>query len=290
MAPKRNSSSRKRRRDSFLAQDENLLETGYLSDFVVQCESQAWKVHRLILASRCVWFKKALNGRFKESTDGIIEIQNFGPDRVGQILKYIYTGVFPFVSRITPDRFRAPVDLYEVGDYFLLPEIRDHALSRLRKALSQAARILQYRMRLAIPHDATTISESTGDGVDTELCRQFCEIVEYVYGHGILSEVKELREALTGFYLKTELWFVNGQDEAINDLASVPQFAMEIFRARGRAGIDLSGARYPQFCSYCDIDMLSDNTKSPLGKLQLREGLEPDHELMLNACCQSCLD
>lgn len=42
-----------------------LLETGNFADAVIICGQKSWNVHKIIICSRCDWFRKALDGNFE---------------------------------------------------------------------------------------------------------------------------------------------------------------------------------------------------------------------------------
>lgn len=48
--------------------DIDLFESdGYLSDATITCGDRTWNVHKLILGSRCEWFRAAFYGNMKVS-------------------------------------------------------------------------------------------------------------------------------------------------------------------------------------------------------------------------------
>jgi hypothetical protein len=48
--------------DGFDNADVQLFESGNLADSVIVCGTRKWYVHKLILSSRCKWFKAAFYG------------------------------------------------------------------------------------------------------------------------------------------------------------------------------------------------------------------------------------
>lgn len=58
----------------------------------LKCGDKTWNLHKNILCSRSEWFEKALTGKFQEAQTGLVEIQNFGPEAVGWVVRYIYSG------------------------------------------------------------------------------------------------------------------------------------------------------------------------------------------------------
>ncbi|KAL1837793.1 hypothetical protein VTJ49DRAFT_3403 [Mycothermus thermophilus] len=119
----------------FMAADERLLRTGDFSDATLKCGDRTWKLHKNILCSRSVWFEKALAGRFKEASTGVIEIEDVDPDMMDAVVTFIYTGLFDFA------RFRRPgsltnlnvyYDVYTAADYFALTPVTKLVLSTLQ--------------------------------------------------------------------------------------------------------------------------------------------------------------
>lgn len=48
--------------------DIRLFETGNLADATIVCADRTWKVHKVIVSSRCKWFETAFYGKFAVST------------------------------------------------------------------------------------------------------------------------------------------------------------------------------------------------------------------------------
>lgn len=51
--------------------DIRLFETGNLADATIVCGDRTWKVHKVIVSSRCKWFETAFYGKFAVSTSPI---------------------------------------------------------------------------------------------------------------------------------------------------------------------------------------------------------------------------
>lgn len=49
--------------------DTQLFESGNFADATIVCGDRTWKVHKLILSSRCKWFKAAFYGNMAVSTE-----------------------------------------------------------------------------------------------------------------------------------------------------------------------------------------------------------------------------
>lgn len=49
-------------------------------------------MHKLILRSGCVWFDKAFANNWTEAQTGRIHVREHQPERVDDLLKFIYSG------------------------------------------------------------------------------------------------------------------------------------------------------------------------------------------------------
>ncbi|KAK7720246.1 hypothetical protein SLS63_009918 [Diaporthe eres] len=70
--------------------DLELLSSGNFSDVEVVCGNRSWKCHGAILVPRCVWFRKALMGHFKEASTRKVTLVEEDPICVDLVLKYLY--------------------------------------------------------------------------------------------------------------------------------------------------------------------------------------------------------
>ncbi|KAK3690246.1 BTB/POZ protein [Podospora appendiculata] len=115
----------------FLAADADtsrLLDSGLFSDVMVTCGSKTWNLHKNILCTRSVWFKKALTGNFEESKTGRVTIENFEPEAIEWLVRYIYTGICDILAlradAATKTKFVVCYEVYTVADYFAMDSLR----------------------------------------------------------------------------------------------------------------------------------------------------------------------
>ncbi|RYP17050.1 hypothetical protein DL765_004749 [Monosporascus sp. GIB2] len=275
---------------TFVRHDEKLLTSGNLSDVEVRCGDKSWKLHKLILSSRCAWFDKALNGKFMEANTSVVTIENFKPDRVYKMIQFIYTGKLPWSD---PDdiQFLPLIYLYELGDYFMLPELCEIALVQLKANLDVAARLLQltklgnrYRGDNGYWYDygdvAATDEQKT---MAARHCKSFYEAVLYVYTHDILSELEPLRKPLVGFFSKTALYQMDTAAKGMEVLTGAPRFTIEVLMSGGLA-IDLTHVRYPSACCQCK-NSPSSEADCVYEKTRLERA---GNNLYVAAYCNSC--
>ncbi|RYP67180.1 hypothetical protein DL771_007408 [Monosporascus sp. 5C6A] len=261
-----------------------LLTSGNFSDVVVRCGDKSWKLHRLILSSRCAWFDKALNGKFMEASTGVVTIENFEPDKVYPMIQFIYTGKLP-CSDSDDMQFLPLIYLYELGDYFLLPELCEVVLAQLKARLDVAARFLQLT-KLDNGYGRGYVYVNATDEEETKAahhCKSFYEAVLYVYTHDMLAELEPLRKPLVDFFSKTALYHMDAA-KGIEVLTRVPRFAVEILMRGGGLAIDLTHVRYPHSCFQCG-NSPSLQADRFYEKTRLEGG---SNNLYVAAYCQSC--
>ena len=63
-----------------------------LSDIQIKCGDQTFDAHQLVLSARSPVFKTMLQTEMKEKKTGLIEIKDFDPNIIQEVLNYIYTG------------------------------------------------------------------------------------------------------------------------------------------------------------------------------------------------------
>ncbi|RYP72574.1 hypothetical protein DL770_007954 [Monosporascus sp. CRB-9-2] len=291
-------STKSDRLGTFVRHDEKLLTGGNHSDVEVRCGDKSWKLHKLILSSRCAWFDKALNGKFMEASSGVVTIENFKPDRVYPMIQFIYTGKLP-CSGADDMQFLPLIYLYELGDYFLLPELCEVTLVQLKAKLDVAARLLQLT-KLSNAHtrnngyddyvyrsangSRSVIVAPAQETTAAHHCKSFYEAVSYVYTHDILSELEPLRKPMVDFFSKTALYHMDAAAKGIELLTSVPRFTVEILMRGGGLAIDLTQVRYPPSCCKCRNN-LSSQADCLYEKTRLEGG---SNNLYVASYCKSC--
>ncbi|RYP28179.1 hypothetical protein DL767_007327 [Monosporascus sp. MG133] len=278
---------------TFVRHDEKLLTSGDFSDVEVRCGDKSWKLHKLILSSRCAWFDKALNGKFMEASSGVVTIEDFAPDKVYPMIQFIYTGKLPCSD---PDdmQFLPLVSLYELGDYFLLPELCEVVLVQLKAKFDVAARLLQLAKLENVYGRGAGHARGSGYGSDNatseqeakaaHYCKSFYEAVLYVYTHDILSELEPLRKPMVDFFSKTALYHMDATAKGIELLTRIPRFTVEILMNSGGFAIDLTQVRYPSSCRQCGSS-LSSQAARLYEKTRLEGG---SSNLYVASYCKSC--
>ncbi|KAI1335088.1 hypothetical protein F5Y15DRAFT_399529 [Xylariaceae sp. FL0016] len=241
-----------------------LLESGEFADVEVKCGSRSWKLAtstRLELALRVV--QQSAQWRIQEIPD----IGHTSGTNIG-IPGYL-------------------LDLYEMGDYFLMPELCQDSLKRLEKALDLMAGVIQ---RYRTTYD--TSIEPDVDASATTHAKEFQQLLKRVSAHAALSQSAALRQLLVSFVTKTSFYFRGDAVRKSIPPSFTPKLASDILKANP-AGIEMSALRYPRLCAICGNDIFD----KPGGrvkhmsweKLDQLDGFLLQDTYQLRGHCENCV-
>ncbi|CAP65152.1 uncharacterized protein PODANS_5_7230 [Podospora anserina S mat+] len=255
--------------DRFLSSDEKLLETGLFSDVVVKCGDKEWKLHKAILCTRSVWFEKALTGQFEEATSGVITIQDFQPEAVEWVIRYIYTGVCDIATlrgpeKMTMTNFVTCFEVHSVADFFALSPLAKIALDTLTAEFDTKLPAIQLQQESC-----------------KEWLPELCEAIRLVYEDIPISDtaVTSIRKAFVSFihtaryYFMKEPRFTKFLDE------EAPLLSLDLFRAMRATG-DFIAHPLDPYCSFC-------KNKPSRAEKGYYTHIAPE-PLKLTACCSNC--
>ncbi|KAK7946354.1 uncharacterized protein PG986_010675 [Apiospora aurea] len=117
---------------------EEYLKSGHMSDVKVTCGSRTWNLHKIILC-RSPFFEKAFTGDFKEAHQNQMTLHDTEPQDVHGVIFYLYTGIIS--SDLEKDNsIQAYIQMFELGDFFDIKDLRQHAVKRLTIKLADVAR------------------------------------------------------------------------------------------------------------------------------------------------------
>lgn len=84
-------------RQKVLVSLQGSLQTGNYSDLTVTCGQDIYKVHKVIICSRAVFFANAIKFPGKESEDDTIDLPEDEPEIIKLLMQYLYEGEYrPF--------------------------------------------------------------------------------------------------------------------------------------------------------------------------------------------------
>ncbi|KAM6516975.1 hypothetical protein FSOLCH5_007923 [Fusarium solani] len=119
--------------DRFRSSLKSYFNQSILSDLSVTCDGQTFKVHRLILCAHSKYFSKQLNGPWKESSEQVINIQDFDVGVVEAMLHFMYNFDYTNVNGTSSMVFEAQV--YQIADKYGIDSLKEHATKRFGAAL-----------------------------------------------------------------------------------------------------------------------------------------------------------
>ncbi|XP_065205256.1 speckle-type POZ protein B-like [Planococcus citri] len=92
----------------------SVLENPNFADFTISANGKNYHVHKVILASRSTYFAKLFESGMKENQQNRVEITDVNEDIMGEMLKFIYTGVCENLDKLADDLLIA-ADKYDIG-------------------------------------------------------------------------------------------------------------------------------------------------------------------------------
>lgn len=120
--------------EGFLASLKEYYNTDYLSDITVTCEGQVFKAHRIILSAHSKCFAKMLNGNWKESSEGNVEIKDFDPGVVDAMLRFIYSFEYENTQGTPPMIFDA--HMYQIADKYDITALKTESKKKFELSIA----------------------------------------------------------------------------------------------------------------------------------------------------------
>ncbi|KAK8029731.1 BTB/POZ protein [Apiospora rasikravindrae] len=142
--------------------DEKLLLTGNFSDVLVRCGDEDWRLHKLMLSSRCLYFRTGLSNAWvkchylsnKTCTSNLLKLTKVLPKMLGNpaffyideqdvqavwwIVIWIYTGCLPGeILAEDGSNITACLRLIHCSRVFLLPDLTAYAQNHLYHTLQK---------------------------------------------------------------------------------------------------------------------------------------------------------
>jgi len=108
------------------------------SDAVLECGSETFHVHRVVLSTQSSFFNKAFAGEWNESKERKITLEEDTPEVVDAMLRFMYhfnydEGSF-LQARSSPMVFHAEV--YGIADKYDIPFLATYAKEKFKEAIS----------------------------------------------------------------------------------------------------------------------------------------------------------
>ena len=135
------------------------------SDFVVQCQGKEFYVHQYILTQQSEYFEGLLRNDCVESKEKKIVIQDFEPEVVEILLRYLYNGAVCWYDMAK--NYETVEGVFRIADKYNFTELFDSLDSRFAQwnfhhlcstedtKLDHIKRLVQFMNRIPLPKTAT---------------------------------------------------------------------------------------------------------------------------------------
>ncbi|KAK5705710.1 hypothetical protein LTR17_021445 [Elasticomyces elasticus] len=113
---------------------QDLLDTGYFSNFTIKAGDRTWAVHRNMVCTQSDFFMKACCGRFREATDKSIKLRD-DPDAVDSMLQFFYRQTYKAPTSTadgTTSLGMHHILVYAIADKFDVQPLKGLAARRFR--------------------------------------------------------------------------------------------------------------------------------------------------------------
>ncbi|KAI1343497.1 hypothetical protein F5Y15DRAFT_412280 [Xylariaceae sp. FL0016] len=243
--------------------DLQLFETGMFSDVTVKCKGKQWNLHKNILCTRSKWFKDALQGKLDELKEGIITLELPEPDVAHAILYYLYTGGFPPGFGKDNNAISQSTRLFLAADFFHLADAKRLSSQILGKIVSQFA------AEIMTKYTAWNVCDHPNGFLNQNKLESFILAVKETQGFPMERFPRSLFCWLPNH---THFWVFH--DATFMAWASInPEYMIGVFQYAATTAA-------PELCRQCWM---------PFDQNTLAHSFD-DHEGLVTALCQSCLD
>ncbi|KAF2963126.1 hypothetical protein GQX73_g10442 [Xylaria multiplex] len=235
------------------AGDEELLRSGMLSDIEVECRGKIWRLHRIILMTRCPFFRTALCDKNNNNNADIhvIDIPNQSPEQVGWAIHFIYTGQVPYdLLALLMDRqtvMNTCLELFALANFFSLGGLRKRTIDVLTEVFIAEASVIQEGI----------LSGRTQEDYLSLFHLRFLDIVRTVYGAGESANMGPLKDTLLLFLKLTN--YVVLRDELLGETLrtdpTLAEFLTDILKATLFRPLDPDNENMQATCSQCEKTM-----------------------------------
>ncbi|RPA74484.1 hypothetical protein BJ508DRAFT_191841, partial [Ascobolus immersus RN42] len=113
-----------------------LLKTGQYSDLTIRCGDQEFRVHKAVVCPQSSFFAACTDGGFKESIEGVINLEEDDPDTVSRMVTFMYTNTYfdldPSIdpsddSAVKAAQLLAHILVYSLADKYAISNLKSHA-------------------------------------------------------------------------------------------------------------------------------------------------------------------
>ncbi|KAI5362582.1 Putative BTB/POZ domain-containing protein [Septoria linicola] len=118
-----------------------LLGDSRYADLTITCGERKWRVHKAVVCTRCEFFAKAVDRRFKESTDNIVDLEEDPPKAVAAMMRFLYTDDYDdTVDEADNEEVWKPlptnIQVHATADKYGLTQLADLAIAKFKSHLN----------------------------------------------------------------------------------------------------------------------------------------------------------
>lgn len=145
--------------EKFLESLKEYYNTAALSDVLVVCDDQEFKVHRVILSAHSKYFTAELNGSWQESSDRKIQIKDFDASVVEAMLRFMYS--FDYSNNSGSSTMVYDAQVYQIADKYDIPALKAHCKSKFGTAIATGWSLDDFPLAITVAYESTP-SEDRG--------------------------------------------------------------------------------------------------------------------------------
>ncbi|KAI0545865.1 BTB/POZ domain-containing protein [Xylaria curta] len=163
-------------------------EAEKMTDAIIHCDGQDFKVHALVLSLQSEFFAKAFNGAWKESK-GMKEVslEEVEVDVVKAMLRFMYSFDYNGPDNVSTLLFDAKV--YSAADRYLIPRLQAHAKDKFKAEIDDIWKATELPADLAVVIQEVYSSTPSTDRGLRDLVVSSC--------HGRLAAISKYQEFRT---------------------------------------------------------------------------------------------
>ncbi|KAL5586700.1 hypothetical protein FOBRF1_016570 [Fusarium oxysporum] len=171
--------------EEFGASLKNYFNNTTLSDATIRCEGRYFSVHSLILFCHSEYFRKQLDGPWKESSERVIDILDFDPPIVEAMTLFLYC--FDYESPADSSAMMFHAKVYQIADKYGIEALKRLSATKFRASIDENWKTDDFPVAIALAY-TTTPPEDRGlrditvqvafNNIGTLMSRDaFCEIL-----------------------------------------------------------------------------------------------------------------
>nr|RBQ89698.1 hypothetical protein FVER53263_13679 [Fusarium verticillioides] len=124
-----------------------------LSDTVIKCDGREFAIHSLILFCHSDYFRKQLDGPWKESSERVIEIMDFEPAIVGAMTLFLYC--FDYESPADSSAMMFHAKVYQIADKYDIEALKRLAATKYRTSIDAGWEMDSFPVAIELAYTTT---------------------------------------------------------------------------------------------------------------------------------------